>query len=296
MLNSAPPPRGPHCAFQTVGGRRFRVARWYAQDGQNSRPLLFFTGIGANVELLAPLLDRLTNRDVVTFDMPGIGGSPDPQRPYRLSTMAKAAGQILADLGYDTVDVMGVSWGGMLAQEFAYRYPDRVGKLVLAATSAGMPTIPGSIATLAKMASSFRYSDPEAMLPYLQSLYGGSSRNLETYASRMQPPSSKGYMYQILAMAGWTSLRKLTRIRADTLIIMGAQDKLLPPVNGQILKFLLENAQLEILDDAGHLFVLTHLETITAMIDRFLGEARSTRSVLTPRQLPAVRLPAPAPH
>lgn len=283
MLNSAKQPRGPYFGNHIVDGRQFRVARWYAQGGSVSRPLLFFTGIGANAELLAPFLDRLENRDVVTFDMPGIGGSPDPQRPYRLSVMANAADQILSDLGYEEVDVMGVSWGGMLAQEFAYRHRCRVRSLVLAATSAGMPTIPGSISTLAKMVSSLRYADPAAMLPYLQSLYGGSTRDLETYVSRMQPPSSKGYAYQLLAIIGWTSLRKLTRVSAKTLIIMGAEDRLLPPANGHVLRFLLDNAQLEILDGAGHLFVLTHLETVASMIERFLSsEAQNTRSAMAP--------------
>lgn len=285
MLNSAKQPRGPYFGDHIVEGSHFRLARWYAEGNRTSRPLLFFTGIGANAELLAPFLDRLKNREVVTFDMPGIGGSPDPRHPYRLSAMANAADQILSDLGYEKVDVMGVSWGGMLAQEFAYRHPCRMGRLVLAATSAGMPTIPGRISSLAKMVSSLRYADPAAMLPYLQSLYGGSSRDLETYASRMQLPSSKGYTYQLLAIVGWTSLRKLTRVSAKTLIIMGAEDKLLPPANGHILKFLLDNAQLEILDGAGHLFVLTHLGTVASMIDRFLGsEAQQPRAVLAPRR------------
>ncbi|MBV1688532.1 alpha/beta fold hydrolase [Novosphingobium sp. G106] len=270
MHTSAQAPRGPRFSDHVTDVGQFRVARWHAPSKSEFPPLLFFTGIGANAELLAPFLDRLANRDIVTFDMPGIGGSPNPHRPYRLSAMASAANQILSDLKFCEVDVMGVSWGGMFAQEFAYRYPRHVGKLILAATSAGMPIIPGNLSTLAKMASSLRYADPAAMLPYLQSLYGGSTRDLDTYALRMQAPSSKGYLYQLLAIAGWTSVRKLTQVPTRTLILMGSEDRLLPPSNGRILKFLLGNAQLEILEDAGHLFVLTHADAVVTMIDRFL--------------------------
>lgn len=297
MHTSAQAPRGPHFSDHVTNVGQFRVARWHAPSKSEFPPLLFFTGIGANAELLAPFLDRLENRDIVTFDMPGIGGSPRPLRPYRLSAMAKAADQILADLGHGSVDVMGVSWGGMLAQEFAYRYRSRVGKLVLAATSAGMPMIPGQLSTLTKMASSLRYADPAAMLPYLQSLYGGSTHDLDTYASRMQAPSSRGYLYQLLAIAGWTSFRKLTRVSARSLILMGEEDRLLPPSNGRILKFLLGDAQLEIMDGAGHLFVLTHADTVVPIIDRFLrtGESldryssKAGSAMLDERPVPGLR-------
>lgn len=272
MLHPAGLPRPAHFGEHIVQGRAFRVARWYADPGSAARPLLFFTGIGANIELLAPFLERLRGRDVVTFDMPGVGGSSLGRRAYRLSAMADAAERIVADLGYGKVDVMGVSWGGMLAQEYAFRHRHSAARLVLAATSPGMPMIPGSLSTLVKMASSQRYVEPWKMGTYLQSLYGGSAGHLETYASRMRPPSSRGYLYQLLAIAGWTSVRKLTQVSAKTLILMGDEDKLLPPVNGQILKFLIDDARLEILEDAGHLFVLTHLETVAPMIEAFLTE------------------------
>ncbi|MBV1688438.1 alpha/beta fold hydrolase [Novosphingobium sp. G106] len=134
----------PSFSQHMAQGHSFRVARWPAPHGARSRPLLFFSGIGANIELLAPFLQEFGSRDVITFDMPGVGGTAPFPRPYRLSTMAKAAREILSGLGVEDVDVMGVSWGGMLAQEFAYRNRQTVKNLVLAATSAGMPMVPGA--------------------------------------------------------------------------------------------------------------------------------------------------------
>lgn len=272
-------PRPPHFAQHLVGGHSYRVARWRTDAARGSLPLLFFTGIGANIELLAPFLERLLGREIITFDMPGIGGSPEYGGPYRLSTMASVAQQILTDLGIQQVDVMGVSWGGMLAQEFAYRYPGRVGRLILAATSPGLPMIPGNFSTLLKMVTSHRYSAPGSIQSYLQTLYGGSSEGLETYASRIQSPTSIGYLHQVLAIIGWTSVTKLTLIPAKTLILMGDNDRLVPPANGEILKFLLSDGVLKILPNAGHLFVLTHAAMAAAMVEGFLEEPRRLPSM-----------------
>ena len=265
------PVRMPEFSEHHVVGHTFRVAHWRADERCSARPLLFFTGIGAHIELLAPVAERLRGRDVITFDIPGTGGTPDFDRPYRLSSMADAARQIVSAMGFTQVDVMGVSWGGMLAQEFAYRHREAVGRLVLAATGAGLPMIPGSPSTLLKMIGSGRYADPKSIAPYLQTLYGGSGEGLDGYAARMHAPSSTGYLHQLLAIAGWTSVRKLTRVAAKTLILMGKEDRVAPPANGHILKFLLKNARLEILQGAGHLFVLTHAEAVSRLIEDFLG-------------------------
>lgn len=282
MLKPSHSLRSPHFSFLYALGHKFRVCRWPAGEGNSFPPLLFFTGLGANIELLAPFVERLSGREVITFDMPGIGGTPDYASPYRLSAMSDAAGEILSHLGRQHVDVMGVSWGGMLAQEFAFRHPDRVERLILAATGAGFPMIPGSPSILLKMLSSHRYSDPGTIEPYLQTLYGGSADGFEGYASRMNAPSSTGYLHQLLAVCGWTSLRKLTQVSAKTLILMGREDRLVPPVNGQILKFLLEDARLNIFEDAGHLFVLTHADAVSQIVEDFLGVRNRSRFLRSP--------------
>jgi pimeloyl-ACP methyl ester carboxylesterase len=284
-------PRAASLSDHHYRGDRFRVARWRAETPRPARPLLFFTGIGANIELLAPFLEQLGGRDVVTMDILGLGGSSESRQPYRLSAMAEAAKHVVSELGYDEIDVMGVSWGGMLAQEFAYRHRRTVKRLVLAATSPGMPTIPGNLVSLVKMVLPHRYAASGAIETFLQGLYGGSTRGLGDYAARIRPPSSQGYLHQLLAIVGWTSVRKLTRVSAETLIVMGAEDRLVPPVNGQILKFLLNNARLEVLENAGHLFLLTHRDEVADKIERFLGGA-ATPSIPARPADPVGLLPA----
>lgn len=272
MLEPLALPRRAYFADHAVRGHNYRVARLPAAATGSPRPLLFFTGIGANIELLAPFLERLSGREVITFDLPGLGGSAPYTRFYRLAEMADVAAQIVRDLGYEEVDVMGVSWGGMLAQEFAYRHQSTAIRLVLAATSIGFPMVPEKLSSLVQMLTPQRYQGIRSIKPYLQSLYGGSTLGLEAFVARIQSPSSIGYLHQLLAILGWTSLRKLKHVTARTLILMGEDDRIVPPANGRIIELLLENSELKVLNDAGHLFLLTHLDDLVSQIETFLDD------------------------
>jgi len=111
--------------MEDVNGYRLRVAHWSAARGARRRPLLFFNGIGANLELALGLGDMMPDREILTFDMPGIGESEPPTFPYLPWQMARVA-RILCDRhGWDELDVMGVSWGGAMAQQFAIQYRKR---------------------------------------------------------------------------------------------------------------------------------------------------------------------------
>jgi poly(3-hydroxyalkanoate) depolymerase len=254
----------------TVGGRRLRVAIWKATgEAPPARPLLFFNGIGANIEVMAPLAGWLADRDLITFDMPGVGGSPKPTFPYRPWTMALRTAALLTQLGYDRVDVMGVSWGGGMAQQFAFQHPRRTGRLVLAATAAGLLMVPGDVSALSKMASPRRYIDPEYLRQNFEQLYGDEVGVAEGHASRLTAPTTRGYLYQLAAMAGWTSAIFLPLVKAPTLILMGADDRIVPTVNGRILASLMPNARLEIVP-GGHLFLVSRAKDSIPLVRAFL--------------------------
>jgi poly(3-hydroxyalkanoate) depolymerase len=261
-----------------AGGRTLRVAHWRLDQPCDHPPILFFNGIGANIEAVAPLAERLSERGFVMFDMPGTGESPDPTVPYNPFTMAWTATQVLDRLGLDTVDVMGVSWGGAMAQHFALQYPKRTRRLVLAATTAGMLMVPGSPAALSKMADPRRYIDPQFMNEHFMTLYGGMTKRPGSKAQhigRLKPPSPRGYFYQLLAMLGWTSLPALPFMDKQVLIMMGGEDRVVPVVNGRILAAAIRNSRLEIFEDGGHLFLLTHPDESVAMLREFLDAPES---------------------
>jgi pimeloyl-ACP methyl ester carboxylesterase len=135
--------------------------------GCGGTPLLLFNGIGGNIELLQPFIEALGEIEAVVFDIPGVGASSEPLLPYRLRTMAHLADRLMTKLGYEEeFDVFGVSWGGALAQQFAFQYGRRCRRLVLAATSQGMLMVPGRLRSLLKMASPRRFADGQFSLPH----------------------------------------------------------------------------------------------------------------------------------
>ena len=108
----------------SVDGQQVRVAvRAGADDGV---PLLLVNGIGASLEVLQPFTDALDPAlTVIRFDVPGTGGSPLPERPYRFGGLCKLIAALLSQLGHETADVLGISWGGGVAQHFAAFQPQR---------------------------------------------------------------------------------------------------------------------------------------------------------------------------
>ncbi|WP_234032201.1 alpha/beta fold hydrolase [Parerythrobacter jejuensis] len=261
--------------MEEVGGRTLRVARWRLDEPSDHPPVLFFNGIGANIEAVAPLAEELDDRGFIMFDMPGTGESPDPTIPYTPFTMSWTAAQLLGRFGLDEVDVMGVSWGGAMAQHFALQHPGKTRKLVLVATTAGMLMVPGNPASFTKMANPRRYIDPEFMNEHFATLYGGvdadgAAHQKDSHIGRLKPPSPRGYMYQLLCMLGWTSAPVLPFMTKETLIMMGDDDQIVLPINGKMLKALIPNSRLHMVEGGGHLFLLTHADESIAELRNFL--------------------------
>jgi poly(3-hydroxyalkanoate) depolymerase len=210
----------------------------------------------------------------IIFDVPGVGGSPTPSVPYRPSTLARMAKKLVEQLGYNEIDVSGVSWGGGLAQQFAWQYPRLCRRLILAATSAGFTMVPGHPSVLAKMASVRRYTDRGYMREIAAEIYGGAFRTDPTligkHAAAMKGATQLGYTYQLLAMTGWTSLPWLWRLQQPTLVLAGTDDPLVPMANAYLLTAMIPNSRLETIDD-GHLFLVTKPKESAQIIQVFLG-------------------------
>ncbi len=268
--------REPRFSMEQVDGRNLRVAHWKSAEKTGKLPLLFFNGIGANIEAMAPLAEMLPDRDFLTFDMPGVGGSPEPMIPYNAWMMGRISEQLLDRYDMTQVDVMGVSWGGAMAQQFTLQNGPRVNRLILAATTAGMLMVPGNPKALVKMADPRRYIDPDFMRKHFNTLYGGTDDGSEGHIGRIKPPSKTGYFYQLLAMLGWTSVPFLPFMKHDTLIMMGGDDQIVPVANGHFLKMLIPNSELFIIDDGGHLFMLSHVAESISAIREFLDRPKAS--------------------
>jgi poly(3-hydroxyalkanoate) depolymerase len=256
-----------------VLGHDVRIAE---RPGETSQPpLVLCNGIGVAFELLQPFVDALDERiGVVLFDVPGVGGSPTPKIPYRFMGLAWLVTSMLDGLGYGTFDVLGISWGGGLAQQLALQNPRRCRRVVLVSTGMGMLMVPGRVAVLSKMLTPRRHRDPAYARTIAPLLYGGRMREhpelLGHWSAHPSPPGSRtGYLLQLLAGIGWTSLPFLPLIRQPTLVLAGNDDPVIPVVNARIMRRLLPHATLHVFDD-GHLGLVTSADQLAPVVSGFL--------------------------
>ena len=262
-----------HMRTMTIGGRVLRVV--VREGNPDWPPLLLCNGIGASLEVFQPFVDALDpQRGVIRFDMPGIGGSPAPVVPYHLATLAPLLSGLLDQLGYQQADILGISWGGGLAQQFALRCPARVRRLVLVATGPGALMVPGHPRVLLRMLTPRRHRDPGHAARIAGELYGGSvredpslARELVHATTRLGP--ARGYYYQLASGIGWTSLPLLPRVRQPTLILAGDDDPIIPLVNARIMHRLIPRSELHIYH-GGHLELAADAERLAPVVEAFL--------------------------
>jgi len=263
--------------FVAVGGLRMRVAE--SGDRGDRLPLLLCNGLGASLELWEPFRGALGGWPTIAFDAPGVGASDVPRCPKTMGAIARSVVGLLDALGVVRVDVLGVSWGGALAQELSRRYPDRVRRLVLAATTAGWLAVPGDPAALAVMATPLRYWSRSYFMRVAPVLYGGEIRDDPTLLRRQEwlrfthQVTARGYAWQLLAVGGWTSLPWLHRLAQPTLILTGDADPIVPVVNARLLAARIPDATLRVVAGGSHLFLLTRSVEMAPVVTSFLGAA-----------------------
>jgi poly(3-hydroxyalkanoate) depolymerase len=273
---------------------RGHSVRYGIRRGDPARPpLLILNGLGANIELAMPFIDALSGPTIIIFDVPGVGGSPTPPSPYRPAGVARLAAALLDRLGHDAADVLGVSWGGAIAQQFAFQHKSRCRRLVLAATAPGALMIPANPRVLFKIVTPRRYIDGDHAAEIAGDVYGGAFRRDPELVSRtfrhVRFSSKGGYYMQLAATLGWTSLPWLFLLQQPTLVMAGADDPLVPTINARIMRWLIPDARLEILD-CGHLFLVTLPQESARIVDQFLTEA-TTDGLVTRRRRVASRQP-----
>ena len=259
-----------------VKGQRLRVA---IRPGNGvGTPLLLINGIGVGLEVFQPFIDELAPEiEIIRFDVPGTGGSPRSTMPYRFSTIACWITHILDQFDYNQVDVLGISWGGGLAQQFAFQYRRRCRRLILVSTATGAIMVPGRPSVLAKMATPRRYQDPTYMAQIAPDIYGGDLQSNPEFVRQMSHAMHSneplGYFYQLMAAMGWTSIPWLKLLRQPTLILAGDDDPIVPAINAKIMHHLIPHSKLHIYH-GGHLGLLTHARELTALIEEFLSVER----------------------
>ena len=243
----------------------------------DGHPVLLLNGVGGSIALWDAMYEDLRDFQIISFDAPGTGHSSTPRLPYTMKALAKVVAGLLDLLGQRQVDVLGYSFGGVLAQQFARDFPERVRRLVLGATMCGWGVLPGETLALLSMVTPVRYYSKLAYALTAPVLAGGAAEATpefidRTAAARVDaPPSLSGYWLQLMAAWSWSSLPWLHELEHPTFVVAGAQDRLLPPVNSELIASLLPRARLLGLDGWGHYVLLDRQSGAGEAIADFLG-------------------------
>ncbi len=251
-------------------------------DGKD-RSLILINGLGSDHrEWLYQVPAFRRHFRVVLFDNRGAGLSDSPPGPYTTEQMAGDVRELLGYLGIGRANVLGVSLGGLIAQQVAILYPEIVDALVLACTGVGgeHSVKPQEEAMGAFL--SFSEEDPEGslrkILPYLytREFIERNDPEIERFLryALNKRQNMEGYRAQLAAVSTHSSFQRLGRIRAKTLVITGNADSLIPPENSKILVGRIPGARLVFLEGAPHRLFAERWEEFNDQVLKFLTELK----------------------
>ncbi len=261
--------------------------RMYYEIHGDGFPLLLINGLGSDHrEWLGQLPAFAARFRVAVFDNRGAGDSDVPPGPYTTAGMADDAAALLAALGIGRAHVLGVSLGGMIAQELALRHPARVARLVLACTTPGGKAAarPSDEALSAFIRSPEGSPGEELrrMIPFLYTERFAREHpgEIEAFVARRlaHPTSAEGHASQLAAAVGHAAGDRLAALRAPTLVIAGTEDRLVPPVNSQTIATLIPGAKLVLLAGAPHRLFAECAEAFNRQVLTFLDREAQGRS------------------
>ena len=242
-------------------------------------PLLLISGVSGgtwtweeNIEAWSP------HFRVIVFDNIGAGQSSKPNRPYTIEEMADHAARVLDAAGVKQAGVLGLSMGGMIAQELALRHPSRVHRLVLGCTHCGGSNrIPPHPNVIQRFADNKDLSPEEIidknleLLVTPQFLRSGSAALLRYKERQLKAPFQPDYALkrQLDAIAGFDVCERIGSIQVPTLILTAELDMLVPPENGRLLSSHIPNAVEKSFANAGHLIYLECAQAFNETIMNF---------------------------
>lgn len=263
----------------TVNGVRFAYRDIGPMIGA---PLVLFNHWGAVLDNFDPaIIDGLAQtRRVIATDYRGIGGSGGAA-PLTVGEMADDAIQLIRALGFETVDVLGFSLGGFVAQGIALKAPELVRRLILTGTGpaggSGIDKV-GSVSWPLMLKGLLTLRDPKFYLFFTSTTNGrrAASQYLQRLKARKnnrdKGPTPSAFLRQLKAITAWgkQSPQDLGRLRMPTLIVNGDNDIMVPSVNSSELAKRIPNAQLVIYEDAGHGGIFQHYADFVAKARAFL--------------------------
>lgn len=248
-------------------------------------PLLLIMGLGYTLAAWHRTRPILSSKfRTIAFDNRGVGQSDMPPGPYPIAVMASDAAAVLDAAGVESAHVFGISMGGMIAQEFALQYPNRVRSLILGCTAAGGPTAVRAEPEVTDMIMARGSMTPEqaaqAAIPFIYD--PATPRHLideDLAVRRPWFPRPEAYNAQLQGILAWSSYDRLTQIGVPTLVIHGESDRLVPAGNGKLIAEKIAGARLVILRQASHIFTTDQAQETQRTVLEFLKEQSTLQPV-----------------
>ena len=251
----------------------------YYERGGSGPPLLFCNGSGATLESSAPVIEQFRRHfDVVAHDQRGLGRTSIPDEPFTMAQYAADAAALLDHVGWVTSAVVGISFGGMVAQEYAVTFPERVTRLALVCTSAGgagQPSYP-----LHELATRPVEEQAEIALRLLDTRFSpewlaAHPQDLAMVQARAdRPPRTaeqrRGELAQLAARSHHDVWERLPKITAPTLVAGGRFDGIAPPANSEAIAAQIPGATLR-LYEGGHLFFVQDRTAMPEIVSFLAG-------------------------
>ena len=250
----------------------------YWEERGEGAPVLLIMGLGYTLDMwyrTAPVLSQRYR--TISFDNRGVGRSDVPTGPYLMQAMAADAAAVMDSAGVERAHVFGISMGGMIAQEFALQYPERVHSLILGCTShGGLEAVPADaevITTLMARGTMSVEDGVRAMVPFIYDPSTPRERIEEDLAIRRRTfPTAAGYFAQVQGIFVFESRSRLSQLKMPTLVVHGESDRLVPPENGRRIARLISGARLVMLPGASHIFPTDQPDAAHQAILSFLSE------------------------
>jgi 3-oxoadipate enol-lactonase len=252
--------------------------RLYYEVHGSGTPLVLIRGLGSNADhwdLQVPAF--CPQYAVVVFDNRGIARSEGPNSPLTISLMASDTVGLMDALGIVRAHVLGISMGGMIAQEIALNYPERVNGLILACTHCGGSHFVQAAPDIVKDLTDSFLGGREAARKVVRCLFSPKTIQqapdvIERYGqiSKRFPPSSETLVNQLNAIQGHDTWERLVLVRNPTLVLTGSDDVLVPPENSRILADRIAGARLQVIENGGHQFLIERPEAFNRAVLEFL--------------------------
>ena len=242
-------------------------------------PIVLIRGLGSNADHWYRQVPVLSSTyKVITFDNRGIGRSDTPDGPYTIPMMADDVIGLMDAIGIPSAHILGISMGGMIAQEIALMYPQRVNGLVLACTHCGGDHAVSASEEIIGIFAEFIFTgSQEAAQKAVKCLFAEHTMKqapevIQQYqeVSGKFPPATEVLVRQLEAVRDHNTWEDLPNIKAPTFVLTGNEDVLVPPENSSILAGRIPGAKLQVIERSGHQFLVEQAGAFNGAVLEFL--------------------------